>query len=91
MNALTTYKTRDWFESSFGRNSPQEHRKGPNNEPAVTSYLNYVSDKFTKIFDVNCYMCTTLSGDSHDISKGRGGDVNKVLQSISQTTLIIGN
>ena len=56
----------------------------------ASSYINYQGDKLVKRFNAYSYWLLTKSMDSHNISRGRGGDPKKVLQTIQQKTLIIG-
>lgn len=152
MSALLTYRSRNSFETRFGRNipdpsrhpyintpytkpsTPQEehwavHNEGfrnakgprppspPSSPVALTpprttseagsdpyqpvrrpcptyfsaqSYLRYQGDKFVKRFDANCYIAITRKLDTHDVSRGRGGNVREALAQIEQPTLIIG-
>ncbi|CAG8470246.1 5709_t:CDS:2 [Diversispora eburnea] len=129
MSALLTYRSRDSFESRFGRKlqdpkklsdvnnnnhfkvlTPAEtalliHNEGHkkwalNNNRHLTaavphtfsaqSYLRYQGDKFVKRFDANCYISLTRKMDSHDISKGRKGDIVDILRSIKQPTCVFG-
>ncbi|KAL7275063.1 MutS protein msh4 [Rhizina undulata] len=57
---------------------------------SAQSYLRYQGDKFVKRFDANCYIAITRKLDTHDVSRGRGGDIRAALQSIQQPTLVIG-
>ncbi|CAG8515377.1 14740_t:CDS:2 [Funneliformis mosseae] len=92
MNALITYRSRNAFELNFGRDVKEPDHYDVNEPPfyQVQSYLNYQSDKFIKRFDANCYISLTHKLDNHDISNGRGGDINNVLKSINQPALILG-
>ena len=56
----------------------------------ASSYINYQGDKLVKRFNAYSYWLLTKAMDSHHLGRGRGGDLIKVLQSISQPTLIIG-
>lgn len=56
----------------------------------ASSYLNYQGEKLVKRFNAYSYWLLTKAMDSHHLARGRGGDLIKVLQSISQPTLIIG-
>ncbi len=56
----------------------------------ASSYINYQGDKLVKRFNAYSYWLLTKSMDSHHLGRGRGGDLIKVLQTISQPTLIIG-
>jgi homoserine O-acetyltransferase len=56
----------------------------------ASSYINYQGDKLVNRFNAYSYWLLTKSMDSHNIARGRGNDVKKVLHSIQQQTLIIG-
>jgi homoserine O-acetyltransferase len=56
----------------------------------ASSYINYQGDKLVKRFNAYCYWLLTKAMDSHHLGRGRGGDVNKVLQLMPQPALIIG-
>ena len=56
----------------------------------ASSYINYQGDKLVKRFSAYCYWLLTKAMDSHHIARGRGGNIDHVLQQISQPTLIIG-
>jgi homoserine O-acetyltransferase len=56
----------------------------------ASSYINYQGDKLVKRFNAYSYWLLTKAMDSHHLGRGRGGDLIKVLQSITQPTLIIG-
>ena len=84
MAALLTYRTRNSFESRFGR------KVMANNEFTAQSYLRYQGDKFVTRFDANCYIHITRKLDSHDVAAGRGMTYEQALASLQQQTLIIG-
>ncbi len=56
----------------------------------ASSYINYQGEKLAKRFNAYSYWLLTKAMDSHHLARGRGGDLIKVLQSISQPILIIG-
>lgn len=56
----------------------------------ASSYINYQGDKLVKRFNAFCYWLLTKSMDSHHMARGRGGDIDKVLQLMPQPALIIG-
>jgi len=56
----------------------------------ASSYINYQGDKLVKRFNAYCYWLLTKAMDSHHMARGRGGDIDKVLQRMPQPTLIIG-
>lgn len=72
----------------------QEKQTDPDPEKTdnfkASSYLNYQGDKLVKRFNAYSYWLLTKAMDSHHLGRGRGGDLIKVLQTISQPTLIIG-
>ena len=56
----------------------------------ASSYIDYQGDKLVERFNAYCYWILTKAMDSHNISRGRGGDVEAVLRGIRLKTLIIG-
>jgi homoserine O-acetyltransferase/O-succinyltransferase len=56
----------------------------------ASSYINYQGDKLVKRFNAYSYWALTKSMDSHNIARGRGGNLETVLQTIKQRTLIVG-
>jgi homoserine O-acetyltransferase len=56
----------------------------------ASSYISYQGNKLSRRFNVYSYWILTKAMDSHNISRNRGGDLKKVLASISQRTLIVG-
>lgn len=56
----------------------------------ASSYIDYQGDKLVKRFKAKSYWSLTKSMDSHNISRGRGGDIGEVLATIRQRTLVIG-
>ncbi|RNI29828.1 homoserine O-acetyltransferase [Rufibacter immobilis] len=56
----------------------------------VSSYLNYQGDKLVARFNAYSYWFLTKALDSHNLSRGRGGQLEPVLEKIRQKALIIG-
>jgi homoserine O-acetyltransferase len=56
----------------------------------ASSYISYQGNKLSRRFNAYSYWLLTKAMDSHNISRGRGGDLKKTLSSISQRTLIVG-
>ncbi len=56
----------------------------------ASSYINHQGDKLVERFNVFSYWILTKALDSHNLARGRGGDLNSVLKSITQETLLIG-
>jgi homoserine O-acetyltransferase/O-succinyltransferase len=56
----------------------------------AASYINYQGEKLVKRFNAYSYWLLTKAMDSHHLARGRGGDVEKLLQGIRQKTLLIG-
>jgi homoserine O-acetyltransferase len=56
----------------------------------AASYINYQGDKLVKRFNAYTYWTLTKAMDTHHLGRGRGGDVEKLLQGIHQKTLLIG-
>lgn len=56
----------------------------------ASSYIDYQGDKLVARFNAFCYWLLTKAMDSHQLARGRGGDVDAVLRTIAQPTLLIG-
>ncbi len=56
----------------------------------ASSYINYQGDKLVQRFNAYSYWTLTKSMDSHNLGRSRGGNLEAVLKSIAQRTLIIG-
>ena len=56
----------------------------------ASSYISYQGNKLSRRFNAYSYWLLTKAMDSHNIARGRGGDLKKVLNSIRQRTLIVG-
>jgi len=56
----------------------------------ASSYINYQGDKLVQRFNAYSYWQLTKSMDSHNLCRGRGGNLEAVVKTITQRTLIIG-
>jgi homoserine O-acetyltransferase len=56
----------------------------------ATSYIIHQGNKLAQRFDARHYWLLTKSMDSHNIARGRGGNVGKVLDFIKQPSLVVG-
>ena len=56
----------------------------------ASSYISYQGNKLSRRFNAYSYWLLTKAMDSHNIARNRGGDLKKVLTSITQRTLIVG-
>jgi len=56
----------------------------------VESYIRYQGQKLVNRFNAYSYWLLTKAMDSHNISRVRGGQVEKVLQELQQRALVIG-
>jgi len=56
----------------------------------ASSYINYQGDKLVNRFNAYSYWLLTKSMDSHQLARGRVGDLSVTLASIHTPTLIIG-
>lgn len=56
----------------------------------ASSYINYQGDKLVQRFNAYSYWLLTKSMDSHHLARGRGRNLEAVLESIPQKTLIVG-
>lgn len=60
------------------------------NNYRAASYINYQGDKLVKRFNAYSYWLLTKAMDTHHLGRGRGGNVEKLLQGIHHKTLLIG-
>jgi homoserine O-acetyltransferase/O-succinyltransferase len=56
----------------------------------AASYISYQGDKLVNRFNAYCYWLLTKAMDSHQLARGRGGDIEAVLRSIRHPMLLIG-
>jgi homoserine O-acetyltransferase len=56
----------------------------------ASSYISYQGNKLSRRFNTFSYWLLTKAMDSHNIARTRGGDLKKVLGTITQRTLIVG-
>jgi homoserine O-acetyltransferase len=56
----------------------------------AASYIEYQGEKLAKRFSAYSYWLLTKAMDSHHLARGRGGQVENVLQGVLQRTLIVG-
>ena len=56
----------------------------------ASSYLNYQGDKLVNRFNAFSYWLLTKAMDSHHLGRGRGGNLIKVLESMTQPMLVMG-
>jgi homoserine O-acetyltransferase/O-succinyltransferase len=56
----------------------------------ASSYVDYQGEKLVNRFSAYCYWLLTKAMDSHHLARGRGGQLEGVLQGITQRTLIMG-
>jgi len=56
----------------------------------ASSYINYQGDKLVQRFNAYSYWLLTKTMDSHHLGRGRGGNLETVLKTITPRTLIIG-
>lgn len=82
---MLTYRN---YEIMVHKQSDDDHEKIDNFK--ASAYINYQGDKLVNRFNAYSYWLLTKSMDSHNIARGRGGDLSKILQQIKLRTLIIG-
>ena len=56
----------------------------------ASSYINYQGEKLVQRFNACSYWLLTKSMDSHHLARGRCGNLETILQGITQKTLVIG-
>lgn len=90
--ALLSYRQYDAYKSlqprleNFLSESPPA---GPDARNGAASYQRYQGEKLARRFNAFSYYTLSLSMDSHDLGRGRGG-LEKALQKILSRTLVIG-
>ncbi len=81
--ALLHYRNAETYDAT------QQDSSEALDNPRAASYLQYQGDKFVKRFDALCYHYLSKCLDSHNIGRGRGGEV-RALERIRAKTLVIG-
>ncbi|HXD78008.1 MAG TPA: homoserine O-acetyltransferase [Puia sp.] len=56
----------------------------------ASSYIEYQGDKLINRFHAYSYWLLTKAMDSHQLARGRGGKLERVLEEIGQRTLLVG-
>lgn len=82
---LLTYRN---YEIMVERQTDPDTEKTDNFR--VESYIRYQGEKLVNRFNPYTYWLLTKAMDSHNLSRGRGGNLQQVLKAIHQRTLIIG-
>jgi homoserine O-acetyltransferase len=82
---MLTYRNYDIFKEK--QTEPDAEKV---DELKASSYINYQGDKLVNRFNAYSYWLLTKSMDSHQLARGRGGDLKSTLASIQIPTLIIG-
>jgi homoserine O-acetyltransferase len=89
---MISYRTPLGYDGKFAR-AKQQETSAPYGSGAswkVKSYLEYQGKKFLDRFDPVTYVKMTEQMDSHDLARGRGDNLEKVLQKISIPALVLG-
>ena len=82
---MLTYRNYDIFKEK--QTEPDAEKV---DDLKAASYINYQGDKLVNRFNAHSYWLLTKSMDSHQLARGRGGDLMATLASIQTPTLIIG-
>jgi homoserine O-acetyltransferase len=82
---MLTYRNYDIFKEK--QTEPDAEKV---DDLKAASYINYQGDKLVNRFNAYSYWLLTKSMDSHQLARGRGGDIKSTLASIQTPTLIIG-
>ncbi|ROQ41353.1 homoserine O-acetyltransferase [Frondihabitans sp. PhB188] len=88
--ALLNYRSPDELNKRFGRGwqSDLSPLVGQGRF-AVSSYLDFHGNKFTRRFDANSYVTLARAMNSHDLGRDRGG-VTAALARVTATSLVLG-
>jgi homoserine O-acetyltransferase len=81
---MLTYRN---YDMMVHQQADHDHEKLDNFK--ASSYINYQGDKLVKRFSAQSYWALTKSMDSHNISRGRGGNLAAVLRHIPQRALVM--
>ena len=81
---MLTYRTYEQFVAA--QTGPAGEVEGFRAE----SYIRYQGQKLTRRFQARNYWLLTRSMDTHNIARGRGGNIETVLHSIPHRTLVMG-
>jgi len=82
---MLTYRNYDIFKEKQTETDAEK-----TDDLKAASYINYQGDKLVNRFNAHSYWLLTKSMDSHQLARGRGGDLKATLASIQTPTLIIG-
>jgi homoserine O-acetyltransferase len=89
---MVSYRTPVGYCQKFGRNKQTDD--SPEYGSAATwqvkNYLKYQGVKFLSRFDPVTYVKLTEQMDSHDVARGRGGDVAAVLRRVTIPAAVLG-
>lgn len=81
--AMLSYRSYDTYHLA------QLDKPGKTHDYKASSYQRYQGEKLAKRFNAYSYYSLSKAMDSHDISRGRGGDVAEVLQTITTPLLSV--
>ena len=82
--AMTTYRGEIDFEQRFAG------RVEPDGTPSIVSYLRHQGRKLLERFDEDTYRTLVWAMDTHDIGRGRGGDVTALQRLAAYGTRLTG-
>ena len=85
--AHTTYRSSTEFSARFGREPQRGEDPAVGGRFAVESYLQHHGDKLGRRFDANSYVVLTEAMNSHDVGRGRGGEVAALRRVTAKTTV----
>ncbi|HUG15165.1 MAG TPA: homoserine O-acetyltransferase [Thermomicrobiales bacterium] len=91
MAGMITFQSDESMTMRFDRSSDARYTAWPEFQGYydIEGYLHYQGDKLASRFDANSYLYLTRAMDSHDIGRGRGGELPASAR-ISAETLLIG-
>ncbi len=73
----------------FGKQQTDNDKEKTDNFQAA-AYINYQGDKLVNRFNAYSYWLLTKAMDSHNIARGRAGQIDDVLHTMHQPALLIG-
>jgi len=89
---MVSYRTPVGYQGKFGRHTQTDDSPAYGSKATwqVKSYLRYQGQKFLDRFDPVTYVKMTEQMDSHDVVRGRGNSLQRVLADVEIPALVLG-